>query len=86
VPTYECRLYLLPEVDGGFSAIVPGLPGVASQGDTEAEAIANVCEAFQGVVETYRDYDEPIPWADPEDVEPMPANAKERHVLVECKP
>src|SRR5688572_15917558 len=37
-----CTVYLLEELDGGFSVIAADLPGVASQGDTEAEALANI--------------------------------------------
>lgn len=39
------------EVDGGFSVHVPDLPGCASQGETEAEALANVREAIEGYLE-----------------------------------
>ncbi len=33
--------------DEGFSVTVPGLPGCCSQGDTEAEALANVADAIR---------------------------------------
>lgn len=32
--------------DEGFSVWVPGLPGCASQGNTEAEALANIRDAI----------------------------------------
>jgi len=36
----------LERTDGGFSVSVPGLPGCWSQGATEAEALANICNAI----------------------------------------
>ena len=44
------KLRLLVEMDpetGRWSAVFPELPGCASAGDTEAEAIANAREALQ---------------------------------------
>jgi predicted RNase H-like HicB family nuclease len=37
------------EDDGGFSVSVPALPGCHSQGDTRAEAMANIREAGEPV-------------------------------------
>ncbi len=37
----------LKKVDDGFSVWVPGLPGCASQGDTEAEALDNIRDAIR---------------------------------------
>jgi predicted RNase H-like HicB family nuclease len=37
----------LTRTDEGFSASVPGLPGCWSQGDTEAEALANIGDAIR---------------------------------------
>ena len=34
------------KTDEGYSAWVPGLPGCASQGDTEPEALENTAEAI----------------------------------------
>lgn len=39
------------------------LPGVASYGDTEQEAIDNAWEALAGRVLEYRRLGKPIPWA-----------------------
>ena len=49
------------EDDGGFSASVPALPGCHSQGDTRAEAMANIREAIELYVETLRDAGERVP-------------------------
>ncbi len=38
---------LIQESDEGFAASVPGLPGCHSQGQTEAEALANIRDAIR---------------------------------------
>ena len=38
---------LIQESDEGFAASVPGLPGCHSQGETEAEAVANIRHAIR---------------------------------------
>ncbi len=38
----------LLQTDEGFSVWVPGLPGCASQGQTEAEALDNIRDAIAG--------------------------------------
>ena len=38
----------LLKTDEGFSVWVPGLPGCASQGATEAEALDNIRDAIEG--------------------------------------
>jgi predicted RNase H-like HicB family nuclease len=40
------RVELIREVEGGWSAVCPELPGCASCGDTRDEALANVREAI----------------------------------------
>ena len=37
----------LHESEEGFSVWVPGLPGCVSQGETEAEALANIADAVR---------------------------------------
>jgi antitoxin HicB len=60
---YRCQVYLLPEPeDGGFSIIAATLPGVASQGDTEEEALANIKDAFEAVLAVYNESGQEIPW------------------------
>ena len=59
--TYECCVHITEEADG-FCIDMPSLPGVVSQGDTEEEAIANITEAFQCIVESYQKDGEEIPW------------------------
>ncbi len=49
------------EGDGGYVASVPALPGCVSQGDTRAEALANVREAIELYVEDCREAGDPVP-------------------------
>lgn len=77
----ECRAILCPEEDGGFSAIVRDLPGAVSQGDTEDEALANLREAFAGLVVAYRDSNQPIPFC-ARDPAASIAGCKHRWILV----
>jgi predicted RNase H-like HicB family nuclease len=66
VSVYECRVFLVPEPEvGGFSCLVAELPGAVSQGETEDEALANIIEALEGVLESYLDHGVPIPWRKP---------------------
>jgi predicted RNase H-like HicB family nuclease len=41
------RVELIPEKEGGFSAVCPELPGCQSQGETREEALANIKEAIE---------------------------------------
>lgn len=69
--TRRCSVYLLPEEDGGFSAIATDLPGVASQGETEEEALANIQEAYESAIRIYEQDRESVPWlSTPEKPEP----------------
>jgi len=38
---YSFSVILEPQTDGGFSVLVPALPEVVTEGDNEAEALAN---------------------------------------------
>lgn len=78
---YVCQVWLYAETCGGYSAEAVSLPGVASQGETEEEAIANLREAFKGALETYLKAGMPIPWRK-EAPEPKPADAKEEWVVM----
>ena len=55
--------------DGRFVVACPSLPGCISQGDTRAEARANIIDAINGCIESLRKHDEPIPPAISEEVE-----------------
>jgi predicted RNase H-like HicB family nuclease len=51
--TYLVRL--VPEDDGGYSVVVPGLPGCCSQGETKEEALDNIKEAIELYLEVLHD-------------------------------
>ncbi len=43
----KLRVILEPSEDGGFTALVPVLPGCISEGDTREEALRNIREAVE---------------------------------------
>jgi len=43
----KLHVVLEPSDEGGYTAIVPALPGCISEGDTRDEALANIQEAIQ---------------------------------------
>ena len=59
---YRCEIRLCSELEGGYSVYVPELPGVVSEGETREEAKRNIAEALRGVLRSYRQDDQPIPW------------------------
>ncbi len=48
-------IVLVEESDEGFAVSVPGLPGCHSQGDTEAEALANIADAIREYLEVVQE-------------------------------
>jgi predicted RNase H-like HicB family nuclease len=62
------RVLIEQDEDGVFVAQVPSLPGCVSQGQTRADAIANVQEAIAGYLESLTDRNEAIPPAIEEEV------------------
>ena len=59
------RAVILRHGEDGFWIVeCPSLPGCVSQGQTKAEAIANIKEAIEGWIETMRAHGQPIPQED----------------------
>ncbi len=58
------KVILQKEEDGGYSVYVPSLPGCASQGDTEKEAMVNIKEAIDLYLESLKEDNLPIPHED----------------------
>ena len=51
---YDFKVFLEPEEAGGYVAVCPALTGCYSQGDTVAEAMANIKEAIELCLEDMR--------------------------------
>ena len=51
----KLRVVLEPSDEGGFTAIVPSLPGCLSEGDTREEALANIRDAVRLYLEPVDD-------------------------------
>jgi predicted RNase H-like HicB family nuclease len=62
------RVLLEPDEDGVFVAEVPALPGCISQGQTRAEALANIKEAIALYLESLEAHGDPIPPAISEEI------------------
>ncbi len=58
------KVILEPSEDGGFTAIVPALPGCISEGDTREEALRNIREAIELYLEPVEDDIQPSPSAE----------------------
>ncbi|HYD48437.1 MAG TPA: type II toxin-antitoxin system HicB family antitoxin [Terriglobales bacterium] len=51
----KLRVVLEPSDEGGFTVIVPALPGCVSEGETREAALANVQEAIELYLESIDD-------------------------------
>ena len=54
-------LLLEPQPEGGYTVTSPLLPELITEGDTIAECLANVEDAFAVVLEIYEDEKRPLP-------------------------
>jgi len=52
---------LEPQEGGGFTVLVPALPEVVTEGDTEEEALANAREAISAILDYRRGHGIAIP-------------------------
>lgn len=59
--SYRYSVVLEPQEGGGFTALVPALPEVVTEGETEAEALANAKEAIRAVLAFRRERGLAIP-------------------------
>ena len=55
------RILLRKEAEGGYTVIVPSLPGCVTYGDTIEEAIEMAKEAIELYLESLKEHDEEIP-------------------------
>jgi predicted RNase H-like HicB family nuclease len=51
----KIKIILEPSEEGGYTAIVPSLPGCISEGDTKEEALKNIREAIELYLEPVED-------------------------------
>jgi len=51
----KVRVILEPSEDGGYTALVPALPGCISEGDTREEALRNIEKAIRLYLEPVDD-------------------------------
>lgn len=51
----KVRVVLEPGEEGGYTAVVPGLPGCISEGESREEALANIREAIELYLEPVED-------------------------------
>jgi predicted RNase H-like HicB family nuclease len=51
----KLKIVLEPSEDGGFTALVPGLPGCVSEGETREDTLANIREAIELYLEPVED-------------------------------
>ncbi|MGD0456959.1 MAG: type II toxin-antitoxin system HicB family antitoxin [Terriglobia bacterium] len=58
---YSYQINLIPEAEGGYTVVVPLLPGCLSYGSTIEEATGNAREAIELHLENLAAHHEPIP-------------------------
>ena len=58
---YKIPLVFEPQPEGGYTVTCPILPELITEGDTIAEALANVEDALIAIIETYEDLNRPLP-------------------------
>jgi antitoxin HicB len=61
---FRFNIFLRPEPEGGFTAIVPALPGCVTYGRTLDEAKKMAKDAIGGYIESLKKHKEPIPTDD----------------------
>lgn len=58
---FRFNIFLRPEPEGGFTAIVPALPGCVPYGRTLVETKKMAKDAIHGYIESLKKHREPIP-------------------------
>ena len=58
---YRYTIMLRPEPEGGYTALVPALPGCVTHGRTVDEARKMAKDAISGYIASLRKHGEPIP-------------------------
>lgn len=55
------KILFRKEAEGGYTVLVPALPGCITWGETVDQAMEMAKEAIEGYIETLKDMGEPIP-------------------------
>ena len=58
---YRFNIILRPEPEGGYTALVPALPGCVTYGRTLKEAQQMARDAISGYIASLRKHNEPVP-------------------------
>lgn len=58
---YRFNIILRPESEGGYTALVPALPGCVTYGRTLKEAQQMARDAISGYIASLRKHNEPVP-------------------------
>lgn len=58
---YQYTIILEPHPEGGYTVIVPALPGCETEGDTHEEAMKMAQDAIAGYVECLIEDGQPVP-------------------------
>ena len=66
--TQKFAVILEPEEEGGFTVLVPALPEVVTEGDSEEEALANAKEAVRAILAYRLDHGMVIPGDTPPEI------------------
>ena len=58
---FKVPLILTPQPEGGYTVTSPAIPELLTEGDSVEEAVANVHDALEAVLELYEDQGRQIP-------------------------
>jgi antitoxin HicB len=58
---YRYNIMLRPEPEGGYTALVPALPGCVTYGSTVVEAKKMAKDAIGGYIESLKKHEKPLP-------------------------
>ena len=61
LPRFDFTVVLEPQPRGGFTAVVPALPEVVTEGETESEALKMAEEATRAIIAYRQDHGIAIP-------------------------
>ena len=80
--THRFRV-IVQEEGGEYSAVALNLPGLATVGDTFDEALANFHDAAVGILESYGQSGDDIPWKNTQGMK-APVGAEERWITIDA--